>query len=41
MWNDLAENDVIFPADGAEYVLKGSEILEGRAGNYYYYFVFI
>ncbi|XP_044469780.1 protein SOSEKI 2-like isoform X2 [Mangifera indica] len=30
VWNDLAENDVIFPADGAEYVLKGSEILEEK-----------
>lgn len=26
MWNDLAENDVIYPSDCAEYVLKGSEI---------------
>ncbi|CAA6659471.1 unnamed protein product [Spirodela intermedia] len=30
VWNDLAENDVIQPADGAaEYILKGSEIIEG------------
>ncbi|CAD5185809.1 unnamed protein product [Musa acuminata subsp. malaccensis] len=29
VWNDLAENDVIFPADGVEYVLKGSEIIPG------------
>ncbi|KAJ4715682.1 protein UPSTREAM OF FLC [Melia azedarach] len=28
VWNDLAENDVIYPADGAEYVLKGSEMVE-------------
>ncbi|CAL1376721.1 unnamed protein product [Linum trigynum] len=29
VWNDLGENDAIYPADGAaaEYVLKGSEIL--------------
>ncbi|PIN17966.1 hypothetical protein CDL12_09371 [Handroanthus impetiginosus] len=27
VWNDLAENDVIFPSEGAEYVLKGSELL--------------
>jgi len=26
VWNDLAENDVIYPSDCAEYVLKGSEI---------------
>ncbi|BFG35379.1 hypothetical protein CerSpe_216530 [Prunus speciosa] len=29
VWNDLAENDTIYPAEGAEYVLKGSELLEG------------
>ncbi|KAL1226089.1 Protein SOSEKI 2 [Cardamine amara subsp. amara] len=28
VWNDLAENDVIYPSDCAEYVLKGSEIAE-------------
>ncbi|KAG1334547.1 putative protein UPSTREAM OF FLC [Cocos nucifera] len=28
VWNDLAENDIIYPADGAEYVLKGSEIIQ-------------
>ncbi|KAI9164824.1 hypothetical protein LWI28_002730 [Acer negundo] len=28
VWNDLAENDIIHPADnGGEYVLKGSELL--------------
>lgn len=33
VWNDLAENDVIQPADGAaEYILKGSEIIEGCSG---------
>ncbi|XP_064964132.1 protein SOSEKI 2-like [Musa acuminata AAA Group] len=29
VWNDLAENDVIYPVDGVEYVLKGSEIIPG------------
>ncbi|GFS42223.1 similar to UPSTREAM OF FLC protein [Actinidia rufa] len=32
VWNDLAENDIIYPsegADSAEYVLKGSELIEG------------
>lgn len=29
VWNDLAENDIIYPAEGAEYVLKGSELIEG------------
>ncbi|XP_074559748.1 protein SOSEKI 2-like [Curcuma longa] len=29
VWNDLADNDVIYPADGVEYVLKGSEIFPG------------
>ncbi|XP_044461405.1 protein SOSEKI 2-like [Mangifera indica] len=33
VWNDLAENDIIFPAEGAEYVLKGSELLQGRSGK--------
>uniref|UniRef100_A0A1D1Y8F3 Non-structural protein NS3 n=1 Tax=Anthurium amnicola TaxID=1678845 RepID=A0A1D1Y8F3_9ARAE len=28
VWNDLAENDVIHPAEGSEYILKGSEIVE-------------
>ncbi|KFK25310.1 hypothetical protein AALP_AA8G096200 [Arabis alpina] len=28
VWNDLAENDVIYPSDCAEYVLKGSEIAD-------------
>ncbi|KAL3527776.1 hypothetical protein ACH5RR_012432 [Cinchona calisaya] len=27
VWNDLAENDVIYPSEGAEYILKGSEII--------------
>ncbi|CAA2983488.1 Hypothetical predicted protein [Olea europaea subsp. europaea] len=29
VWNDLAENDIIYPSEGAEYVLKGSELVEG------------
>ncbi|GKV12180.1 hypothetical protein SLEP1_g23362 [Rubroshorea leprosula] len=29
VWNDLEENDVIYPSDGAEYVLKGSELVDG------------
>ncbi|RZR91754.1 hypothetical protein BHM03_00019939 [Ensete ventricosum] len=32
VWNDLAESDIIFPADGVEYVLKGSEIIPGAYG---------
>ncbi|KAK3411679.1 hypothetical protein EUGRSUZ_I00418 [Eucalyptus grandis] len=28
VWNDLSENEVIYPAEGAEYVLKGSEIID-------------
>ncbi|KAJ7956858.1 protein UPSTREAM OF FLC [Quillaja saponaria] len=28
VWYDLAENDIICPAEGAEYVLKGSELYE-------------
>ncbi|KAF7135309.1 hypothetical protein RHSIM_Rhsim08G0009300 [Rhododendron simsii] len=27
VWNDLGENDVIYPSEGAEYVLKGSELI--------------
>lgn len=29
VWNDLTENDPIYPAEGAEYVLKGSELIRG------------
>ncbi|KAH6821991.1 hypothetical protein C2S53_005681 [Perilla frutescens var. hirtella] len=28
VWNDLAQSDFIFPSEGGEYVLKGSELLE-------------
>lgn len=33
VWNDLSENDIIYPAEGAEYVLKGSELVEGCSGT--------
>ncbi|KAK4485950.1 hypothetical protein RD792_008602 [Penstemon davidsonii] len=29
VWNDLGENDAIYPSEGPEYVLKGSELNEG------------
>lgn len=29
VWYDLALNDIIHPAEGAEYILKGSELVEG------------
>ncbi|KAM7522235.1 hypothetical protein LguiA_012137 [Lonicera macranthoides] len=29
VWHDLVENDFIYPAHGQEYVLKGSELLDG------------
>ncbi|XAR60541.1 hypothetical protein NMG60_11033959 [Bertholletia excelsa] len=29
VWHDLAENDFIYPAHGQDYVLKGSELLDG------------
>ncbi|XP_074358527.1 protein SOSEKI 5-like [Apium graveolens] len=28
VWNDLAENDFIYPTHGNEYILKGSELLQ-------------
>lgn len=28
MWHDLSEDDLILPAHGSEYVLKGSELFE-------------
>ncbi|KAL4375923.1 hypothetical protein GQ457_02G009440 [Hibiscus cannabinus] len=33
VWNDLADNDIIPPSDGAEYVLKGSELVQGVKDN--------
>ncbi|XP_042475280.1 protein SOSEKI 2 [Macadamia integrifolia] len=35
VWNDLTENDVIYPSEGGgEYVLKGSELIEGCAERF-------
>ncbi|KAJ8769648.1 hypothetical protein K2173_005251 [Erythroxylum novogranatense] len=34
VWNDLAESDVIYPSEGAEYVLKGSELVEGSSERF-------
>lgn len=31
VWHDLSENDFIYPAHGQEYILKGSEILDGAS----------
>ncbi|KAL3518252.1 hypothetical protein ACH5RR_020841 [Cinchona calisaya] len=31
VWHDLSESDFIYPAHGQEYILKGSEILDGGA----------
>lgn len=28
VWHDLSEDDLIFPVQGNEYVLKGSELLD-------------
>lgn len=28
VWNDIEEDDVIYPTDGVEYILKGSEIAD-------------
>lgn len=28
VWHDLSEDDLIHPASGSEYVLKGSELIE-------------
>ncbi|KAJ1298414.1 hypothetical protein BS78_01G451300 [Paspalum vaginatum] len=33
VWNDLSDNDVIYPSDGVEYVLKGSEIFPGCSSD--------
>lgn len=33
MWHDLEEDDLVFPASGNEYVLKGSEILDQSHGS--------
>ncbi|KAL8146170.1 hypothetical protein AgCh_004057 [Apium graveolens] len=31
VWQDLEEDDIIYPAEGQEYILKGSELLEPPA----------
>nr|GEV43804.1 hypothetical protein [Tanacetum cinerariifolium] len=33
VWHDLSENDFIYPAHGQEYVLKGSELIDGGAAS--------
>ncbi|XP_029130826.1 protein UPSTREAM OF FLC isoform X2 [Cajanus cajan] len=33
VWHDLSLKDVIHPAEGGEYVLKGSELVEGCSGS--------
>eukprot|EP00250_Pteridium_aquilinum_P013801 c21582_g2_i2 orf=132-2873(-) len=33
VWQDLCDDDLIFPAHGCEYVLKGSEILTEQSNN--------
>ena len=40
MWHDLSEDDLILPAHGNEYVLKGSELFdESNSGQEYYIYV--
>ncbi|XP_031110072.1 protein UPSTREAM OF FLC [Ipomoea triloba] len=34
VWNDLAENDVIYPCEGSEYILKGSELVQGSSEKF-------
>ncbi|KMZ66255.1 hypothetical protein ZOSMA_2G02660 [Zostera marina] len=34
VWNDLGENDVVYPAEGVEYILKGSEIVESCSEHF-------
>ncbi|KAL2343031.1 hypothetical protein Fmac_004316 [Flemingia macrophylla] len=33
VWHDLSAKDIIHPAEGGEYVLKGSELVEGYSGS--------
>ncbi|EPS69663.1 hypothetical protein M569_05104 [Genlisea aurea] len=33
VWNDLGENDVIYPSERDEYVLKGSELMMGSSST--------
>lgn len=38
VWHDLSEDDLILPAHGNEYVLKGSELFdESNSGEYYFF----
>ncbi|GLJ50040.1 hypothetical protein SUGI_1064310 [Cryptomeria japonica] len=34
VWNDLSEDDILYPADGVEYVLKASELFDGCSEKY-------
>ncbi|KAH9326340.1 hypothetical protein KI387_006518 [Taxus chinensis] len=34
VWHDLSEDDIIYPAQRNEYVLKGSELFEGSTDRY-------
>ncbi|GFQ00003.1 protein upstream of flc [Phtheirospermum japonicum] len=36
VWNDLSQTDVIYPSEGGEYVLKGSELLVGCTEKLYH-----
>ncbi|KAA8539424.1 hypothetical protein F0562_026116 [Nyssa sinensis] len=36
VWHDLSENDLIYPAHGREYVLKGSELLQSSLSFRYH-----
>lgn len=41
VWHDLCEDDLILPAHGNEYVLKGSELFdEPNSGKLYLIFIF-
>jgi len=40
VWHDLCEDDIILPAHGSEYVLKGSELFyESNSGQECYVYV--
>lgn len=41
VWNDLGENDVMYPSEGADYVLKGSELMQGCTGLSFSLFILI
>lgn len=44
VWHDLSEDDLILPAHGNEYVLKGSELFEesnsGKRGRRFIFSLF-